>query len=63
MDGARETDPKLRVLAALALGAIGRTDEQPVLRDLLNDKDPDVRIAAATAILQLTPPEKRPSGE
>jgi len=61
MDGARETDPKLRVLAALALGAIGRTDEQPVLKDLLNDKDPDVRIAAATAILQLTPPEKRPA--
>jgi HEAT repeat protein len=63
MDGARETDPKLRVLAALALGAIGRTDEQPVLRGLLTDPDPDVRIAAAAAILQLTPPEKRPSGE
>jgi len=62
MDGVRETDPKLRVLAALALGAIGRTDAQPVLRDLLNDKDPDVRIAAAAAILQLTPPEKRPAG-
>jgi HEAT repeat protein len=61
MDGARETDPKLRVLAALALGAIGRTDEQPVLSLLLNDKDPDVRIAAAAAILQLTPPDKRPA--
>ena len=61
MEGAREADPKLRVLAALALGAIGRTDEQPVLRELLNDKDPDVRIAAAEAILQLTPPEKRPA--
>lgn len=61
MDGTKEADPKLRVLAALALGAIGRTDEQPVLRDMLNDKDPDVRIAAASAILQLTPPEKRPA--
>jgi HEAT repeat protein len=61
MEGAREADPKLRVLAALALGAIGRTDEQPVLRDMLKDQDPEVRIAAATAILQLTPPEKRPT--
>jgi HEAT repeat protein len=61
MDGTREADPKLRVLAALALGAIGRTDEQPVLKDMLGDKDPDVRIAAAAAILELTPPEKRPA--
>jgi HEAT repeat protein len=63
MDGVRGADPRLRVLAALALGAIGRTDAQPVLREMLNDHDPDVRIAAATAILQLTPPEKRPAGD
>jgi HEAT repeat protein len=61
IDGTKETNPKLRVLAALALGAIGRTDEQPVLRELLKDKDADVRIAAAAAILELTPPEKRPA--
>jgi HEAT repeat protein len=63
MDGARSSDPKLRVLAARALGAIGRTDEQTVLSGLLKDPDPDVRVRAATAILQLTPPEKRPAGE
>ena len=61
VNGAKETDPKLRALAALAMGAIGRTDLQPTLRGLLNDPDPEVRIAAATAILQITPPERRPA--
>jgi hypothetical protein len=51
--GAGSSEPKLRVLAALALGAIGRTDAQPTLAALLKDADPDVRVAAATAILQV----------
>jgi HEAT repeat protein len=42
-----------RALAALALGEIGRTDAQPQLGRLLKDNDPGVRLAAATAILQL----------
>lgn len=42
-----------RALAALALGEIGRYDAQPQLAKLLRDKAPTVRVAAATAILQL----------
>jgi HEAT repeat protein len=45
--------PQERALAAFALGAIGRSDTQPVLAKLLDDVDPDVRLAAATAVLQL----------
>ena len=51
--GAASSDPRQRVLAALAFGAIGRADAQEVLRKLLADADSGVRIAAATAILQL----------
>src|SRR6185437_2352065 len=50
---AESTDSRQRVLAALALGAIGRSDAQDVLRKLLSDRDAGVRIAAATAILEL----------
>lgn len=42
-----------RVMAAMALGDIGRTDAQPLLAPLLNDPDPDVRLAAAAAVLKL----------
>lgn len=59
LKGAKSTDPirgpRQRLLAALAFGAIGRPDAQPVLAGLLRDPDQDVRIAAATAILQLKP--------
>ena len=51
--GARSTDPMQRALAALALGAIGRADSQPILAKLLGDDQPDVRLTAATAILQI----------
>ena len=53
LKGAKSADPRQRHLAALAFGAIGRTDAQPVLAQLLKDPDPDVRLAAATALLQL----------
>ncbi|HET6249969.1 MAG TPA: HEAT repeat domain-containing protein [Tepidisphaeraceae bacterium] len=58
--GAYSPDPQLRMLAALAFGAIGRPDTQQVLKMLLDDKDASVRIAAATAILQLKPPGELP---
>jgi HEAT repeat protein len=53
LKGVGSSDPRQRMLAALALGAIGRSDAQPDLARLLKDSDADVRIAAATAILQL----------
>jgi HEAT repeat protein len=48
--------PRQRFLAAIALGVIGRSDAQPSLAPLLKDEDARVRLAAATAILQLRPP-------
>jgi HEAT repeat protein len=51
--GAQGTDARQRVLGALALGAIGRTDAQDTLRPLLQDREPDVQIAAATALLEI----------
>jgi hypothetical protein len=53
--GAVSEDPRQRVLAALGFGAIGRSDAQDMLRKLLSDSNPDVRIAAAEAIFQLKP--------
>jgi HEAT repeat protein len=46
-------DARERHLAALALGAIGRSDAQTTLSRLLTDAEPAVRLAAAVAILQL----------
>jgi HEAT repeat protein len=43
----------LRTLAAIALGEIGRTDSQPMLRRLMNDADSNVRLVAAGAILEI----------
>src|SRR5206468_998112 len=51
--GAKSGDARQRQLAALALGAIGRPDAQPILAPMLNDQNSDVRVAAATAILEL----------
>ena len=53
LKGASSTDPRQRLLAALAFGAIGRSDAQETLANLLKDDNTDVRVAAATAILQL----------
>jgi HEAT repeat protein len=53
---AHSKDPRQRSLAALAMGAIGRSDLQEYLKDLLSDPEPSVRISAATAILQLRGP-------
>jgi HEAT repeat protein len=46
-------DPRRRVLAAMALGAIGRADAQDDLAPLLNDPQAEVRLAAATALLRI----------
>lgn len=54
--GAASSEFPQRVQAAFAFGAIGRSDAQDILRKLLADGDPNVRTAAATAILQLKPP-------
>jgi len=53
--GAKSADPRQKMLAALAFGAIGRPDSQSTLVTLLKDPDGDVRLAAAQAILQLRP--------
>jgi len=52
-DTTHSPDIRQRYLAALALGAIARPDAQEVLAPLLKDADPDVRVAAAAAILEL----------
>jgi HEAT repeat protein len=44
----------LRAQAALLYGALGLSEHLPTLSALLNDPAPQVRIAAATAILQLS---------
>jgi HEAT repeat protein len=55
LKGAKSGDRRQRLLSAMAFGAIARSDSQDVLKKLLNDADPDVRLAAAAAILQLRP--------
>jgi HEAT repeat protein len=57
MNGAKSADARLRALAALALGAIGRSDAQGTLNRLMQDPDPSVRLSAATGMLQLKPPK------
>ncbi len=46
-------EARQRSMAAMALGDIGRSDSQKYLSKLLGDSNPAVRVAAATAILQL----------
>ncbi len=53
MEGMKSRDARQRQLAAMAFGAIGRMDAQDMLGKLLEDKDEDVRLAAAAALLQL----------
>jgi HEAT repeat protein len=53
MKGEESEDPRQRALAAMAFGDIGRTDAQPRLAKLLKDNDPDVRLAAAGAIVEI----------
>jgi HEAT repeat protein len=53
IEGTRSAEPRERYKAAFALGAMGRADANDELAPLLKDPDPEVRLAAATAILEL----------
>jgi HEAT repeat protein len=53
LKGAKSTDARERFLAAMAFGAIGRSDSQPELARMLKDQVPDVRLAAAGSLLML----------
>jgi HEAT repeat protein len=53
LDGTSASNTRQRYLAALALGAIGKPEGQEALARLLRDSDPDIRVAAATGILQI----------
>jgi HEAT repeat protein len=53
MLGVKSSDTRQKVLAALAFAAIGRADAQPYLAPLLKDENADVRLNAASALLQL----------
>ena len=53
LKGAKSRDVRQRMLAALAFGAIGRTDAQDELAQLLRDPEHDVRLAAATSLLMM----------
>lgn len=53
LQGAKSQDKEERFLAARAFAAIGRSDAQPVLETLMKDNSPEVRLAAASAVLQL----------
>lgn len=53
MKYAKSADVRQRHMAALAFGDIGRSDAQARLKPLLEDKEPEVQIAAATAVMKL----------
>jgi HEAT repeat protein len=50
---ADSADPHQRALAAMAFNTIGRSDSQKTLAKLLKDSDPDVRLAAAGALISV----------
>jgi HEAT repeat protein len=53
LQGAQSVDPRQRFMAAMAFGDIGRTDSQPKLAKLLKDTSPEVRLAAARALVEI----------
>ena len=53
LQGFKSVDPRQRFMAALAFGDIGRTDSQPQLAKLLKDEVPEVRLAAAKALVEI----------
>jgi len=53
IQGATSTDARQRSLAALAFGDIGRSDSQRYLEKLLKDENPNVRLAAAKALVEI----------
>lgn len=55
-----EEDPIVRARAAMALGEIGLARVMRPLRELLNDREPEVRLAAERAIRKITREEQEP---
>jgi HEAT repeat protein len=60
MAGAHMKDPRIQLLAAMALGDIGRTDAQETLASLMHEREggsesgaQDVHVAAAGALLEI----------
>ena len=53
LKGAKSGEGRQRFLAALAFGAIGRTDAQPTLKKLMADKDRRVKLAAAAGLVEI----------
>ncbi len=53
IDATRSDIPRVRTLAAAALGDIAHPQSLPALAPLLKDPDPDTRLAASAAILKL----------
>ncbi len=53
IQGTKSMDPRQRALAAMAFGGIARADAQPYLGQLLKDNNPDVRLAAAGALMEI----------
>lgn len=49
---AKEPDPRLRAQAAVTLGLLGTPTARDAVSQLLADKDPNVQVAAAAAILK-----------
>jgi len=64
VEAAKSKDPRQRYRAAIAFGAIGRSDAQPYLAELLKDRESaDVRLGAAQALLLLKGPTASARGE
>jgi hypothetical protein len=57
----RDTDPRVRRRAALAVGRVGLIAGGPSLRDALTDPNPDVRQMSAFALGLLADPEAKES--
>ncbi|MDG2054416.1 MAG: HEAT repeat domain-containing protein [Phycisphaerales bacterium] len=54
-----DSEPSLRALAALSLGSSGDLSLLPQLAMLMEDENPSVQVAAATAVLRLPVPAQR----
>ena len=53
VNGTQSNDPRQRSLAAMAFGDIGRSDAQQYLARLIKDENPNVRLAAAKALVEI----------
>jgi HEAT repeat protein len=56
-DGAKDSAPEVRAAAAVTLGELHSRQSVPLLREMLNDDDPAVVIAAASALIVFQDPD------